>query len=94
MVESHPTDFVLSVLISILPPKGLKYDLLSINPHLITLLISSVFVNSVSLYLKSMLVPVYEMVWVQVINFVLISISNNIHLALTTPLVCGLATKV
>ena len=52
MVESHPTDFVLSVLISILPPKGLKYDLLSINPHLITLLISSVFVNSVSLYLK------------------------------------------
>ena len=56
MVESHPTDFVLSVLISILPPKGLKYDLLSINPHLITLLISSVFVTSVSLYLKNMLI--------------------------------------
>ena len=69
MVESHPTDFVLSVLISILPPKGLKYDLLSINPHLITLLISSVFVTSVSLYLKVCLYPVYELVWVKVIDF-------------------------
>ena len=63
MVESHPTDFVLSVLISILPPKGLKYDLLSINPHLITLLISSVFVTSVSLYLENVLVPQPFMKW-------------------------------
>ena len=82
MVESHPTDFVLSVLISILPPKGLKYDLLSINPHLITLLISSVFVNSVSLYLKkNMLVPVYEMVWVQVINIDLCVVAESLLLS-------------
>ena len=82
MVESHPTDFVLSVLISILPPKGLKYDLLSINPHLITLLISSVFVTSVSLYLKkNMLVPVYEMVWVQVINFDLCVVTESLLLS-------------
>ena len=81
MVESLPSDFVLSVLISILPPKGLNYDLLSINPHLITLLISSVFVNSVSLHLKSMLVPVYEMVWVQVKNFDLCVVTESLLLS-------------